>query len=179
MTPQKEKVSNSLNLVLRAITFSSYAHRHQFRKDGKTPYISHPFRVLTILRHVFGVTDERVLAAAVLHDTIEDTTTDFDDICEFFGEEIASWVAALSKDNRLPEKIREAEFYETLVASPDEVRLIKLADLYDNTLDSRKSLSTDKQDRHTHQAKDFLKDLKKAGMSKNVRLATEKLSTIL
>src|SRR4051794_24993753 len=93
--------------LLDAIAFAARAHRHQLRKDGQTPYASHPFRVCLVLRHVFGIDDTKVLTAAVLHDTIEDTTTDNDDLSERFGPDVARWVAALTKDKRQPDEERE------------------------------------------------------------------------
>lgn len=171
--------SEPFHLLLDAITFASHAHRHQLRKDGQTPYISHPYRVVMILRHVFGVEDERVLSAAVLHDTIEDTTTDYDDLRKRFGAEVAGWVAALSKDTRLPEERREPLFLETLAQSPDAVKLIKLADLYDNTVDSRATLSAEKQARHVERAREFIKRLQKDGASGAVSAAADKLSRLL
>src|SRR5262249_22101667 len=96
-----------VELVLGAIAFAAHAHRHQLRKDQRTHYASHAFRVCFTVRHVFGIDDNSVLAAAVLHDTLEDTTTDFDDLAESFGKEIADWVAQLSKDKRLVHDGRE------------------------------------------------------------------------
>jgi guanosine-3',5'-bis(diphosphate) 3'-pyrophosphohydrolase len=121
--------------LLDAVAFAARAHRSQLRKDGETPYVSHVFRVCLALAHVFGVKDPRVLTAAVLHDTVEDTTTDFDDIQEKWGREIADWVARLSKDKRLPYDKREEEYCKVLARSPWQVQLCKLADLFDNTLD--------------------------------------------
>lgn len=72
-------------LVHRAVSFAARAHRQQCRKDGATPYIAHPVRVAFTLLTTFGIDDEQTLAAAVLHDTIEDTTTDFDDLAAEFG----------------------------------------------------------------------------------------------
>lgn len=124
-------------LLLEAMSFAARAHRHQLRKDGDTPYVSHPFRVCFIVSHVFGITDPVTLLAAVLHDTIEDTTTDHDDLCERFGSEVATVVAALSKDSRLPQDRRESAYLDTLVAADDRVKIIKLADTFDNLIDSR------------------------------------------
>ncbi len=90
--------------LLDAISFATRAHHGQLRKDGRTPYVSHVYRVSLIVRHVFGIDDPAVLTAAVLHDTIEDTTTDFDDVEEHFGAEVAGWVARLSKDKRCATK---------------------------------------------------------------------------
>jgi len=123
--------------LLDAIAFSARAHRAQLRKDGQTPYASHVFRVCLVVRQVFGVSDPRVLTAAVLHDTIEDTTTDYDDLREEFGDEVASWVAALSKDMRLPEEEREKDYMASLARSPWQVQVCKLADIFDNLVDCR------------------------------------------
>lgn len=129
--------NGSLRRLFDAISFAARAHRHQLRKDGQTPYASHPFRVCLIVRHVFGIDDVRVLTAAVLHDTIEDTTTDCDDLIAQFGADIAEWVAILSKDKRLPEEQREPAFIQAFCAAGPPVHIIKLADLYDNIQDSR------------------------------------------
>lgn len=123
-------------LVLRAISFAARKHDGQFRKDGRTPYIAHPLRVMTILVAKFGVRDADLLAAAVLHDTIEDTSTDRDQISEQFGERVAGFVADLSKDKRLPEADREPIYYDHLAKAPVEVKLCKLADSLDNLIDS-------------------------------------------
>lgn len=122
-------------LVLDAISFAARAHKNQLRKDGATPYVAHVVRVLFICRDVFGVTDPRILAAAALHDTIEDTTTDFDDINEPFGTDVAQWVAALTKDGRLIDAERERVYCDALVAGGTPVLLCKLADMFDNVTD--------------------------------------------
>jgi (p)ppGpp synthase/HD superfamily hydrolase len=122
-------------LLQEAVAFAARVHHGQLRKDRQTPYASHPFRVCLVVRHVFGVEDLAVLTAAVLHDTIEDTTTDFDDLHERFGEQVAGWVAALSKDKRLQDGPREEAYRTTLSAAPWQVKVCKLADLYDNLTD--------------------------------------------
>jgi (p)ppGpp synthase/HD superfamily hydrolase len=122
--------------LLEAIAFAAQAHQHQLRKDQRTPYVSHAFRVCMIVRHLFGIEDQDALSAAVLHDTIEDTPKDYDDIAEHFGPTVAGYVAALTKDMRLPEEIREERYGETLSRSPWQVKMCKLADIYDNLTDS-------------------------------------------
>jgi guanosine-3',5'-bis(diphosphate) 3'-pyrophosphohydrolase len=89
------------------------------------------------VRQIFGFDDPEMLAAALLHDTLEDTTTDFDDLSERFTPKVANWVAALSKDGRKPHDEREAEYYKTLAEADWQVKAIKLADLYDNSNDSK------------------------------------------
>jgi guanosine-3',5'-bis(diphosphate) 3'-pyrophosphohydrolase len=130
--------NSEFSMLLEAIAFAARAHRNQIRKDGATPYVSHAVRVCLIVRNVFNVADANVLTAAVLHDTIEDTTTDFDDLSRLFGLEVAGWVAALTKDMRLPDEVRETAYEAAIRDSPWQVKICKLADIYDNLIDSRK-----------------------------------------
>lgn len=118
-----------------AVSFSARAHRHQIRRDGFTPYFAHPVRVMMTVVHVFGCTDEVVLCAALLHDTIEDTTTDYDDLAERFGTGVADLVAVLTKNMAMPEPEREREYDARLAKADWRARLVKLADVYDNLCD--------------------------------------------
>jgi len=131
-----ESLEAAYRPLLEAVAFAARAHRHHLRKDKETPYVSHVFRVTLVLRHVFGIDDVRVLTAAALHDTVEDTTTDYDDLKKQFGEDVAGWVATLSKDKRLREDQREAAYVEQLAQAPWQVKVCKLADVFDNAMDS-------------------------------------------
>ncbi len=111
-------------------------HQHQFRRDGVTPYIEHPKAVLGILRDEFEVQDVDTLAAGLLHDTIEDTATDYDEVAERFGTRVADYVAVLTKDKRLPEGKRERTYFAGLARAPLPVRLCKIADSLHNVRDS-------------------------------------------
>ena len=66
----------SYALVLQAAVFAAAKHTGQHRKDAnRSPYINHPLEVAAVLATEAGIEDERVLAAALLHDTVEDTDT--------------------------------------------------------------------------------------------------------
>jgi guanosine-3',5'-bis(diphosphate) 3'-pyrophosphohydrolase len=156
-------------LPFEAAAFAARAHQHQKRKDGHTPYVSHVFRVCLVARHVFGFDDPRMLAAALLHDTIEDTATDCDDIIERFGPEVANWVAALTKDMRLPHDAREAAYARSLSTADWQVKALKLADLYDNLGDS-KHLSPGGR-RKTAAKTRFYLDAVRIGLPDHVQLA--------
>ena len=119
-----------------AEAFAARKHRHQFRRDGVTPYVEHPKAVMAILIGEFGVADLEVLAAALLHDTIEDTNTDYDEVSEGFGKRVADMVAALTKDKRLPEARREREYFVQLARAPLGAKLVKVADTLHNVRDS-------------------------------------------
>ena len=143
------------DIVFAAAAFAARAHRHQLRKDRETPYVSHTFRVCLVVRHVFGFDDPRMLAAALLHDTIEDTATDCDDILEEFGPDVARWVAALTKDMRLPHDDREAAYVKVLTAAEWQVKVCKLADIYDNLGDIQ-HLSPDGRKRTLSRTRSYL-----------------------
>src|SRR5262245_21460230 len=110
-----QSLSNTYGPLLEAASFAARAHDSQKRKDKQTPYVSHVFRVCLVVREVFGFTDTAMLLAALLHDTIEDTTTDFDDIEKHFGKEVARWVAFLTKNKALPEEEREEDYVQRLL----------------------------------------------------------------
>src|SRR5262245_38634950 len=126
-------------LLAAAEEFARWKHQHQFRRDGVTPYVEHPKAVMSILRDEFGVTDVDTLAAGLLHDTIEDTATDYDEVSERFGRKVADYVAVLTKDKRLPEARRERAYFAQLARAPLPVRLCKIADSLHNVRDSDSS----------------------------------------
>ncbi|MHC5024912.1 MAG: HD domain-containing protein [Planctomycetota bacterium] len=125
-----------LPLWHEAAAIAATAHRNQIRKDGFTPYVAHPLRVAMIIAVEFGCQDETTLAAALLHDIIEDCDHDYDDVHEACGREVADLVAAMTKDMRLIETEREQAYEAQLAAAPWQARLLKLADTYDNLRDA-------------------------------------------
>lgn len=135
-SPVGTSVTISGEMWSRAAAFAARRHHGQMRRDGRTPYFAHVARVALTVSEVFGCHDEEALAAALLHDLIEDTTTDYEDILEPFGKSVADMVAALTKNMALPEAAREKEYDRRIARADWRVRLIKLADVYDNLLDS-------------------------------------------
>ena len=132
---ERKARTGRLPLWQDAAAFAAHAHRHQIRKDDRTPYVSHVFRVAMTVRDLFGCEDQTVLAAALLHDTSEDTTTDYEDLEERFGREVADIVSFLTKNMAMPEDEREEEYDARLAMADWRARLIKLADVYDNFCD--------------------------------------------
>jgi len=130
-----DKAMDHARLWREAASFSARAHRHQMRRDGVTPYAAHPARVALTVSVLFGCDDPAALATAFLHDVIEDCDVDYDDVAEQFGSTVADCVAALSKDMRLREDIREPAYDDALVCADWRARLVKLADVLDNLSD--------------------------------------------
>jgi guanosine-3',5'-bis(diphosphate) 3'-pyrophosphohydrolase len=164
-------------LLLEAVSFAHRAHHGQVRKDGRTPYAAHVSRVSLIVRNVFGHDDPEMLAAALLHDTIEDTTTDYDDLLEHFGANVANWVRALTKDKRLEESERESVYISQFMAAGWQVQVIKLADILDNRLDS-KHLEGAKRVKSLARQQQYL-DALQASAFEEVQRAVEKFNALL
>ena len=125
------------DILLKAISFAACAQRGQIKKDGKTPCISHAMRVCMILRQVFNVDDNKILAAAVLQDVIECTVIGYEDILEVFGKDIADWVRLLTKDKRIEGRDGWYAYNDQIFKGPEEVHLIKTADFYDDLVDAK------------------------------------------
>lgn len=156
-----------------AVSFAARAHEHQVRKDGKTPYVAHPLRVALTVRHMFGVDDGIALAAACLHDVIEDTKTDYDDLKEQFGEEVADVVATLTKDARLPEPAREEAYDKAIREGSWRAKLVKLADVFDNVTD------TQDKDQRAKAVQKARRAMNCAGDDERLRLAVESVRRLI
>ena len=120
----------------RAASLAARSHDHQYRDDDKTPYFSHPARVAMTVAQLFGCDDEIAIAAAYLHDIIENSDREFDDIAEACNTEVAEMVAALTKNCSLPPKQRDSDYSDRLRKADWRARLVKLADELDNYSDT-------------------------------------------
>ena len=118
-----------LELVLRALAFAAQRHRDQRRRDGHaSPFVNHPIEVAALLAEVGGVSDATTLAAAVLHDVVEDTATTADELTSSFGTAVARIVTEVSDDPDLPgPERRRLQAMRAATLSP-AARLIKIAD---------------------------------------------------
>ena len=127
--------STSEALLNRAYVYAMKAHGEQKRASGD-PYFSHPLEVAAILTDL--KLDDATIAAALLHDTIEDTAATRAEIDQMFGEDIGALVEGLTKLNKLELVTKEAKQAENLrkllLAIADDVRvlLVKLADRLHN-----------------------------------------------
>jgi guanosine-3',5'-bis(diphosphate) 3'-pyrophosphohydrolase len=122
--------------LAKAIVFACERHRGQKRSeaDGEVEYVVHPLRVAEHVRRFARVDDVEILCAAVLHDTIEDSGTRYDELAAAFGHRVAQIVAELTNDSRLPKAERHEDMIRRAATMSPEAKLIKLADRYDNLL---------------------------------------------
>lgn len=124
---------------VKCMNFAAVKHRAQRRSDEeKTPYINHPIGVCAILTEA-GITDFNTLMAALLHDTVEDTDTSFEEIEMYFGLEIRSIVEEVTDDKSLPKSERKRLQIIHANQISEQAKLVKLADKIYNLRDLQKS----------------------------------------
>ena len=124
-----------MSKVTDARNFAKKKHAGQLRKNGKTTTFSHLKDVVKNLKKM-KVTNNDTICAAWLHDTIEDTDTDFDSIRDRFGKNVADIVVSVTKDNRLPKKQREIKYAKDLKSSNVKSKIVKIADILANVNDA-------------------------------------------
>jgi guanosine-3',5'-bis(diphosphate) 3'-pyrophosphohydrolase len=129
--------ADDIGLIIQALAFAAHKHRDQRRKDVKaSPYINHP---IAVAYHEGGVSDARVIAAALLHDTIEDTETHASEIEREFGKGICDIVLEVTDDTRLDKADRRRLQVERSADASHNARLVKLADKICNLRDTLNS----------------------------------------
>jgi guanosine-3',5'-bis(diphosphate) 3'-pyrophosphohydrolase len=125
-----------MNSLLSAIAFAAHKHRDQRRKDKvASPYINHPIRLANLLANEAGIEDERILIAAILHDTIEDTETTEQELIRDFGKEIADIVMEVTDDKSLTKAERKQLQVEHAATISRRACIVKLADKICNLRD--------------------------------------------
>lgn len=121
---------------LKALDFAARKHRDQRRKDAEaSPYINHPIAIVNLLWHTAGVQDGIVLTGALLHDTVEDTQTTFEELTQEFGAEVAQLVREVTDDKSLPQATRKQLQIDHAPHLSDRAKLVKLADKISNLRD--------------------------------------------
>lgn len=124
-------------LVERAMRIAAQAHRHHHRKGSDLPYITHPAHAAMILLRA-GIDDDEILAAALLHDVVEDTEHSLEMLAADFPSKVVQLVAAMTErkhdhDGRKRSwQERKEEHLRHIAAEPWEARAIVLADKLHN-----------------------------------------------
>ena len=126
----------SHTLILKAVHFSAQKHSTQRRKDeNASPYINHPISVALAIAQIGGVDDPEILAAALLHDTLEDTETTPEELEDEFGKKVCEYVLDVTDDKTLPKEERKRRQIEHAKKISNGAALIKLGDKISNVTD--------------------------------------------
>jgi guanosine-3',5'-bis(diphosphate) 3'-pyrophosphohydrolase len=122
--------------LIDALHFAAQRHRDQRRKDvARSPYVNHLIEVLRLLWHQGGIRDEAILAAGLLHDTVEDTDTRPEELAERFGPEVRDLVLEVTDDKALEKATRKRLQIEHAPHKSPGAACIKLADKSSNVYD--------------------------------------------
>jgi (p)ppGpp synthase/HD superfamily hydrolase len=115
-----------------ALEFAAEKLDGRRRGGSQEPALVHAVRVAATIAFTFGETRPEILAAALLHDVLEDSDAEIDELTATFGEEIAGAVVLLTKPVLFSKADRKRIFEEGLLGAGDDVLMVKLADYYDN-----------------------------------------------
>jgi len=115
-----------IDLVARAIRFAAEAHAGQYRKGSHVPYITHPMEAALIMLQMGG--SPEYVAAALLHDTVEDTSVTPEQIRAEFGEEVARLVSGETCDKACTWEECKQAILDSIKAAPREEQLLTLSD---------------------------------------------------
>lgn len=124
---------NDTLLLAQAYDFAARMHSGQTRKGAAAePYINHPCEVAGLLARACGGADTVLIAAGVLHDTVEDTTATRGEIAALFGDEIAALVMEVTDDRSLPKAERKRLQIVHAATASSRAKMLKLADKTSN-----------------------------------------------
>jgi (p)ppGpp synthase/HD superfamily hydrolase len=127
--PEWEMVN--MDIVEKALQLASKLHEGQYRKNTDIPYITHPVAVGMLL--VKNGYSEEIVAAGILHDTVEDTPITLEEIKKEFGENIAEIVEGSSEPNKsLSWKERKEHTIDFLKTASEDIRAVVCADKLHN-----------------------------------------------
>ena len=124
---------NDCLLIVRAFDFAARKHSDQRRKGAaREPYINHLAEVAELVARASEGTDPELIAAAILHDTVEDTATTKAELTELFGVEVANLVGEVTDNKSLEKEGRKRLQIETAPHKSLRAKVIKLADKTSN-----------------------------------------------
>jgi GTP diphosphokinase / guanosine-3',5'-bis(diphosphate) 3'-diphosphatase len=134
---------DNLELVIKALDFAAHRHKGQFRKgDDRSPYINHPIQVANMLVNGAGEKDPVLIAAAILHDVVEDTVNNKKEkkklinmMRELFGGEVLSVTLEVTDDKSLSKKERKRQQIIHASSLSSRAKKLKLADKIANVRD--------------------------------------------
>lgn len=129
-------------MIDRALEYAARAHQGQVRKGTDIPYISHPYAVGLILQE--ARCKPEIVAAGILHDTLEDTAVTYDDLVRLFGQQVADIVLGCSEpDKSLSWEERKEHTVQYLKTAPQEVRMVACADKLHNVRSTLRAMEAE------------------------------------
>ncbi|MCP4022775.1 MAG: bifunctional (p)ppGpp synthetase/guanosine-3',5'-bis(diphosphate) 3'-pyrophosphohydrolase [Desulfobacteraceae bacterium] len=154
----------SQDKYIEAYRYAAGKHKNQKFPGTDWSYIVHlsmvSMEIIASLNHESDVDGDLAVQAAILHDILEDTDTNYSELRSQFGQKIADGVLALTKDQRLDKQKRMADSLHRIKAQPKEIWMVKLADRITNLQPPPEYWDMDKRQKYLTQADLILKELK-------------------
>ena len=162
------------DLYQKTINFAANAHKDQKMPGNNFPYVVHLstvcMEVITCCLTDINLDIIFAMQVALLHDTIEDTETSYEDIKDNFGDNIAQGVLALTKNKNIAKEIRMQDSLDRIITQPKEVWIVKMADRITNLQEPPKEWSIEKIKNYHNEAILIYKTLNKANTTIGDRL---------
>ena len=144
MSEKTLNTDDQVGLLLKVLRFASQKHKDQRRKDKeRSPYINHPIDVAERIWNRGDYHQINAVCAALLHDTVEDTNTSFEELEALFGKEITDIVREVTDDKSLPKAARKQAQIDHGPHLSTEAKHIKLGDKTSNVTDVCRSTPPD------------------------------------
>ena len=125
-------MSDAVRLISSAAAFAARRHAAQTWKDGRSPYLVHLADVADLLSQTSAADDAALIAAAWLHDVVEDAHATPEELATRFGPDVRDLVCELTDDMSLPEELRKQRQVDEIAGKSRRARLLKLADKVSN-----------------------------------------------
>ncbi len=119
-----------MTLTEKALRLAVAAHKEQVRKSDGSPYVVHPIMVGNLLKEQ-GFSEE-VIAAAIVHDVLEDTAVTRDELANALGEEVTQIVEGVSEDTSLEWEARKEAYAHAVAAASESIKAVSVADKIHN-----------------------------------------------
>ena len=156
------------------LKFASEKHSGQYRADGVTPYINHPVLVAELVKkYKQSKNIDSIVAAALLHDTLEDTYTSYRELVDNFGEMVASMVMEVTSASFMPFLAGKADYLQNkMINMSNYALIIKLADRLANIIDG-KTLTKERREKLILDTNEIVK-----GLEQNRKLTSAQANLI-
>lgn len=167
----------SQETYIKAYKFAAQAHQGQKIPGSEIPYIMHlsfvSMEVIAALNVEKEIDGNLAIQCALLHDSIEDTNTTYEQIKDEFGEAVAKGVLALTKDNSLAKHLQMEDSLQRIKQQPKEIWMVKLADRISNLQSPPHYWTIEKITRYREEGRQIYQALKAASDFLASRLATK------
>nr|WP_320192824.1 HD domain-containing protein [uncultured Desulfobacter sp.] len=171
-----KKINNgwSQEAYIAAYRFAAERHEGQLVPGTKWSYLAHlsmvSMEIIAALNHEADMNGNLAVQAAILHDTIEDTDTTYDELLSAFGQPVADGVLALTKDEAIEKQHQISDSLRRIKRQPSEIWMVKLADRITNLQMPPANWTTEKRRNYLDQARLIWAELKSGNQFLSTRL---------